>query len=73
MTVQRSDTCMCEGRKWIIESWDGNLAAIPSNEELGIHTVAQSSANWGGRIDHFLVHREKLYLLKIEVSLDPEF
>jgi len=72
MTKQWTDTCVLEGRKWGIESWDGNRAAIPSNEELGINTVAQSSANWSGRIDHFVVHREKLYLLKIEVSLDPK-
>ena len=72
MTKQWTDTCMWGGQKWAIESWDGNRAAIPSNAQLGINTKSESSANWSGRIDHFVVHREKLYLLKIEVNLDPK-
>ena len=68
MTTQVPDTCMFDGRKWAVEKWDGNYSAIPTNEGLGIETTAESSANWSGRIDHFIVHRDKLYLLKIEVN-----
>ena len=69
MTAQVPDTCMFDGRRWAIEWWEGDCSAIPSNEVLGIRTVTESTANWSGRIDHFMVCRGKLYLLKIEVNL----
>ena len=68
MTLQIVDTCIFQGRKWGIKSWDGNRAAIPSNEQLDIETKGENSANWSGRIDHFIVYRNKLYLLKIEIN-----
>ncbi len=71
MTTQIPDSCTFDGRKWEIEWWEGNLDCIPSNELLGIVTQSTGSNNWSGRIDHFLVHRNELYLFKIEVSLDP--
>ena len=73
MTIQIQDTCIFYGRKWNIESWDGNYAKIPSNEKLGINVAAQSSANWSGRIDHFIVYKSRLFLLKIEVNIDPSY
>lgn len=72
MTTQVPDTCMFDGRRWAIEQWKGDYSMIPSNEDLGIRTVTESTANWGGRIDHFMVYRGKLYLLKIEVNLDED-
>ena len=38
---------------------------------LGIETVTESTANWSGRINHFLVHERELYLFKLEVNLPP--
>jgi len=69
MTAQVPDTCMFDGRKWSIERWEGDYSTIPSNEQLGIRTVTKSTANWGGRVDHFSVHRGRLNLLKVEVNL----
>lgn len=63
---------MFDGRRWAIESWNGDCDAIPSNEDLGIATVSPHTANWSGRIDHFVVHRSRLYLLKIEVNLTED-
>jgi hypothetical protein len=72
MTAQIPDTCTWQGKKWSIKYWDGNRSSIPSNDELEINIVAESSANWSGRIDHFVVHKKKLFLLKIEVNLDDK-
>jgi hypothetical protein len=69
MTDQISDTCTFDERTWAVESWDGNIDAIPSNEELGIETISPHTANWSGRIDHYLVVGGVLYLFKIEVTL----
>jgi hypothetical protein len=72
MTAQIPDTCTWQGKKWSIKSWDGNRSSIPSNDELEINTDVESSANWSGRIDHFLVYKKKLYLLKIEVNCNDK-
>lgn len=72
MTTQIPDSCTVEGRKCEIAYWEGSTDCIPTNEQLGISTVGPSTANWSGRIDHFLVYRGKLYLFKIEVTLDPD-
>lgn len=69
MTMQVPDTCMFDGRKWAVEHWHGDLSMIPLNTQLGINTVMDSTANWSGRVDHFIVHRGRLYLLKVEVNL----
>lgn len=69
MTVQIPDTCTFDGRRWAIEKWDGDHGVVPTNEELGIVTTTASTANWGGRIDHFTICKRRLYLLKIEVML----
>lgn len=68
MTTQIPDTCTFDGRKWAVEHWDGDYAVVPTNEALGIETQSASTANWSGRIDHFVVFRGKLYLVKIEVN-----
>jgi hypothetical protein len=39
---------------------------------LGFETISASTANWAGRIDHFLVFKDQLFLFKIEASLRPE-
>ena len=72
MTTQWPDSCTFEGRKWEIEDWDGATDCIPTNGQLGFKTVSTCTANWSGRIDHFLVHRGQLYLFKVEVTLAPE-
>ena len=69
MTEQFPDSCTFEGRKWVIEQWNGDTQGIPTNEQLGIRTESPSTANWLGRIDHYLVHQRLLYLFKMEVSL----
>jgi hypothetical protein len=72
MTTQWPDSCTFDGRKWAIEHWNGPTGCVPTNEQLGFRTVSPSTANWSGRIDHFLVHRGQLYLFKVEVTLAPE-
>ncbi len=69
MTEQVEVTCTFEGKKWNIESWEGPCDCIPSNESLGFATVSPSTANWAGRVDHFLVFKGQLFLFKIEVTL----
>jgi hypothetical protein len=71
MTAQIPDTCMFDGRKWAIDEWGGDPSTVPSNERLGIETVSPHTANWSGRIDHFTVYKDRLFLLRIEVNL-PE-
>lgn len=72
MTTQDPDSCTIDGRKWVIEDWNGPRDCVPTNEQLGVRTISPSTANWSGRIDHFLVHRRQLYLFKTEVTLAPE-
>lgn len=72
MTTQFPNSCTFDGRKWEIEDWDGPTDCIPTNDQLGFQTVSTSTANWSGRIDHFLVHHGQLYLFKVEVNLAPE-
>lgn len=70
MTEQIPDSCTITGRQWEIEEYQGSLDCIPTSESLGFTTRMESSANWSGRIDHFLVHRNRLFLFKIRVNLD---
>lgn len=72
MTEQIPDRCHFDGREWSIEEWEGNRWVIPTREQLGLKTSVRSTANWDGRIDHFLVYRDDLYLLKIEVDLSAD-
>lgn len=71
MTTQAPDSCTFDGRKWVIEHWEGPQDCVPTNEQLGFRTISTSTANWSGRIDHFLIHRGRLFLFKVEVTLDP--
>ena len=74
MTQQIPDTCTFDGRRWEITDWDGNYEeCIPSNEAFGIETTSPHTANWSGRIDHFLVFKDQLYLAKMEVTLPEDF
>ena len=70
MTLQIPDTCTFEGRRWAIEHWDGNHTRVPVNEDLGIRTVSPHTANGSGRIDHFVIWNQQLYLFKVEVNLE---
>lgn len=72
MTEQIPDTCTFDGRQWTIEEWLGPTECVPPNESLGIRTTMDTTANWSGRIDHFLVWRGRLYLFKVEVNLVEE-
>jgi len=72
MTEQIPDTCTIDGRLWSIEEWDGSFDAIPDNKALGFETHFQSTANWAGRIDHYLVFKNQFYLFKVEVDLAEE-
>jgi hypothetical protein len=69
MTEQVQDSCSIDGRVWAIEEWHGDTGCIPTNEQIGIQTISPSTANYRGRIDHFLVHKGLLRLFKMEVSL----
>jgi hypothetical protein len=72
MTTQVADTCFFDGRRWMIEEYGGLDKIVPRSQELGFQTVSRSTANWSGRIDHFIVHNRFLYLHKIEVNLHPD-
>ena len=69
MTEQVTDTCTINGRLWSLDDWEGDFDVIPTNQQLGFDTVSRSTANWAGRIDHFLVFKNQLYLFKVEVEL----
>lgn len=69
MTTQFPDICVFEGQKWAIEQWQGKTDCVPDNESLGIETESPNTANWSGRIDHFMVYQGRLYLFKLEVNL----
>ncbi len=73
MTAQVPDSLTIDGRRWAIEDWIGDRECVPTNEDLGIETVAASTSNWSGRVDHFSVLRGRLYLFQVEVSLAPGF
>lgn len=73
MTAQVPDSCMFEGRKYAISSWDGDSSCIPTNEDLNVETVCRSTAVVDGRINHFAVENGKLYLFKVELSLPDGF
>lgn len=72
MTAQIPDSLTIDGRKWVIEDWDGDRDCVPPNESLGFRTVSPATNNWNGRIDHFLVWRDCLLLFKVEVTLHPD-
>ena len=69
MTEQTPDTCVLNGRLWDIVDFQGNVEVIPTNDILGISTATESSANWSGRIDHYLIFHDSLYLFKIRVFM----
>ena len=72
MTAQIPDSLTIDGRKWEIELWSKTPDCIPPNQSLGFETVSPSTNNWSGRINHFLVHHDKLLLFKVEVTLHPD-
>jgi len=69
VTQQIPDTCLFEGRRFVVTGMEGNSGVVPSNSALGIETVMESTANWSGRLNHFVVHQGRLFLFKIEVNL----
>ena len=72
MTEQVPDICVYDGREWVVEESDDFYQCIPTNEELGFTTTSTSTANWSGRIDHYLVFKDQLYLFKVEVNLPDD-
>ncbi|MCZ7559775.1 MAG: hypothetical protein M5U30_06810 [Burkholderiaceae bacterium] len=72
MTAQIPDSITVDGRRWVIDEWDGERDCIPANESLGFRTVSPATNNWRGRIDHFLIWHDRLLLFKVEVSLHPD-
>jgi len=73
MTAQVPDSCMFEGRKYAVSSWNGDTSCIPTNEELNVETVCRSTAVADGRINHFAVENGQLYLFRVELSLPDGF
>ena len=69
MTEQVPDTITVDGRLWMITDQDDSLRSIvPSDKELGIRPISTSTANWRGRVDHYIVFCERLFLHKVEVD-----
>jgi hypothetical protein len=73
MTRQVPDSCTIDGRSWAIDDWSGKHDCVPSNADLDIETVTPATCNWAGRVDHFMVLENRLYLFKVEVSLPSDF
>lgn len=75
MTEQIPDTCRIDGKMWLIESWKGAHWVIPTTEQIwditgnNFDLQSNSSANWSGRIDHYVIENGTLYLFKVEVNL----
>ena len=72
MTQQVPDSCFFDGKQWNIDEWRGSFDGIPSSEAMGLKTIYTSTANYSGRIDHYLVFKNQLYLFKIEAELANE-
>lgn len=73
MTAQIPDLLTFNDRQYVVLAWNGNTDCIPTSQDLGFEPVTQSTANWSGRIDHFGVWGDQLYLFKLDVTLDaPE-
>lgn len=70
MTAQVPDTLHFQGREYSVLQWQGSTDCIPASEALGFTTVSPSTANWSGRIDHYGVWGDELYLFKVEASLE---
>lgn len=69
MTEQVPDAITVDGRQWIVTDGGDNLREFPpSDKELGIRPISTSTANWRGRIDHYIVFCERLFLHKVEVN-----
>ncbi len=62
MTVQVPDSITVDGRRWVIDEWDGERDCIPANESLGFRTVSPATNNW----------HDRLLLFKVELSLHPD-
>ncbi|MDX2469244.1 MAG: hypothetical protein QNL04_01570 [SAR324 cluster bacterium] len=74
MTMQDPDYVFFKGKRWEINDASSSLDdAVPSNEDLGIETVMENTANWSGRVDTYCVADDHLYLLKSNVTLTDEF
>ena len=73
MTRQVPDSCTFDGRKLAIDGWSGTHEVVPTDADFNIETVSTSTANWSGRIDHFMVSEGRLCLFKGEVSLPADF
>ncbi len=73
MTEQIVDTCLYDGRTWEVEDLGSLVTLVPSSESLGFDTILSSTANLSGRVDHFVIWQDELYLHKMEVNLAPEY
>ena len=74
MTPQIPDSCFFNWCRWEADT-ECNKALkdiIPTCETLGFKTDTKTTANWSGRVDHFLVYNDSIYLHKIEVNLGKD-
>lgn len=70
MTVQIADNLRFKGCSYCILKWEGNTDCLPTSEALGFTTITASTNNMSGRVDHYGVWGDELYLFKIEVILE---
>lgn len=70
MTTQIPDKIRFKNCNYIVLCWEGSRDCIPSNEELGIAAASLASDNFSGRIDHYGIWGDELYLFKVEVTLE---
>ncbi len=68
MTAQVMDTIRIDDQEWQLCEWQGPNVT-PSSASLGFETEEESTANYSGRVDHFVVDKGKLLLSHVDANL----
>lgn len=71
MTAQIMDRISVNDQEWLLCEWRGP-EITPSSESLGFETEMESTANYSGRVDHFVVDEGKLRLSHVDANLTAE-
>jgi hypothetical protein len=68
MTAQIMDKIRIDDQDWALCEWIGENV-VPSSESLGFATEMESTANYSGRVDHFVVDEGRLRLSHVDAHL----
>lgn len=70
MTAQIMDSVTYRDLLWSLCKVDFDNWPVPSNEKIGIKCEMESTANYSGRINYFLIDRQnRLTFIKAQVNL----